>query len=205
MVERFRVLDPSLKAPLPGQPMTQDFTSELLGFRVRCSNSAWMPWRNMEVDCQYASFGVLHRQDAALAVSAVSLMDLQPEPVAVYRGMLALITKQDVLKDSRPAHDRGLDGIETTFQQQSSSGKEYTYRLKVLQGAGLAYMVAAWTGSANPNKNEILNDALSRVEFLDPHAEQPAATAMSSRDKRVHRMFLNSIGTFYFAAQRFDQ
>ena len=183
----------------------EDFVSTNFAYRVRCANSDWIQWRNLDTECAPASFGAMHRQNGALCVTAVSLADLPADPEAIYRGLSSLLTREDALKSARKIQERGLEGVDAAFSLTLSSGKEYSYRLKILHGGGFAWMAATWAESKTPQKEKIMDDALSRVEFLDTPRPPPDAGSLSPREKRSERMALNGIGLAYFNEQRFDR
>jgi tetratricopeptide (TPR) repeat protein len=205
MMGGFALIDYQRRPAIVGGEAMQDYVSTNFGYRVRCADSDWIKWKNLETACPFASFGALHRENAALAVSAISLTDLKTEPEAIYRGFFGLSTTTDVLKDAHKIQEQNLEGVETTFSQTIASGKEYTYRLKVLQSGGFAYFVAAWVESRNPQKDKILDDAMSRVEFLGVPQVPPNISTLSTQEKRAQRMALNGIGMIYFNEQRFEQ
>ena len=205
MMSGFALLDAQRRPAIAGGDVLGDYVSTNLGYRVHGAGSDWIKWKTLETSCPFASFGALHREDAALVVSAIPLEDLKPEPEAIYRGFSGLLTTTDVLKDSHKIQEQNLEGIESTFRQTVASGKEYTYRIKILQGGGFAYFVAVWAESLNPQKNEILADAMSRVGFFGVPATRPVPPTWSDQEKRAQRMAFNSIGMVYFKGERYEQ
>jgi len=101
--------------------------------------------------------------------------------------------------------ESGLDGIETTFNQRMEGGRDYTYRLKILQGGGFAYLIAAWAERANVEKEKLLADAFSRVEIIPSPSGALDLSALSAREKRVQRILLNGIGLAYMREQQYEQ
>jgi tetratricopeptide (TPR) repeat protein len=205
MTEGFELLDYQRSPALKGGESLGDFVSTNFGYRVNCANSDLMNWRNQDTDCPFASFGALHRKNAVLAVSAVSLEGLKAEPEAVYRAFLGLLTPTDALSDAQTIREKDLEGIETTFDRNVASGKLYTYRVKVLHGGGFAYCVVAWMDSQSPEKSGVLEDLISRVEFTVAPPTLPDPAMLSTREKRAERMALNGIGLVYFKEERFEQ
>lgn len=204
----FELLDPNRLSPIAARNTAVDFLSTNYQFAVRCAQSGWLLWKDREKDCAYASFGVLHQQDAALVVSAVSLMGLDPEPEVIYRGLLAgagkALERKD-LEEARPIHTGPLSGIELEFERASTSGKAFTYRVQALYGSNSAYLVASWISRAHPQKDKFLADALSRVTFLDGPFNAPAPEQMTANEKQVHRIMLNGMGLVYYEQSRFER
>lgn len=205
MISRFELVDYQLHPPPAEGSLTKDFTSTNFGYRVHCANSGWRAWPKLDTDSALASFGMLHGQDAALTVTAVSLFDLMPEPEAVYRGLFAAANGADALQNSRKIHEQTLDGVEATFTRNATGTKEYTYRLKALQGGGCAYLVQAWVESKNPRRDAVLDEAMSRVEFLQRPLSPPDPVRLSPREIRAQRLAINSIGLAYYNAERYGE
>lgn len=201
----FALIDYQRRAPVLGGEAIEDYVSTNFGYRVHFADSNWIKWKKLETECAYASFGALHREDAAFIISAISLAGLKVEPEAVYRGFFGLLTTADVLKDAHEIQEQNLKGVETTFSQTIASGKEYTYRLRVLRGGDFAYFIVAWVGSQNPQKDEILGEAMSSVRFSDVLPPPPSPAVLSSQEKRAQRMALNGIGIIYLDEQSFEQ
>jgi hypothetical protein len=208
MMARFDVIDPTRHPPTSRADDFTDFVSTNFHFAVHYTGSDWSAWRAVDKSCQYANFGMLRRDDAALVVSAVSLKGLEARPEIIYRGILTgtgLGLNQDILSGAHSVDESGLHGIETTFNQRMEGGSDYTYRLKILQGRGFAYLIVGWAERANLNKEKLLTDAFSRVEFTPSTSSVPDVSTLSSREKRVQRMLLNGIGLAYSREQQYGQ
>lgn len=205
MMSGFALIDYQRRAPILGGESITDYVSANFGYRVHFADSYWIKWKKLEAECPFASFGVLHRQDAAFIVTAISLTGLKAEPEAIYRGFFGLVATTDVLKDAHEIKEQKLEGVETTFNQTVPSGKEFTYRLKVLRGGDFAYFVAAWVESQNPQKDEILGEAMSSVAFSGVPPAALGSATLSTGEKRAERMALNGIGKVYFSEQSYEQ
>jgi tetratricopeptide (TPR) repeat protein len=203
MTSRFDLVDFQMRpAPVTGS-LTNDFTSTNLGFRVHATNSGWKTWPKLDANSPWSSFGMLHGEDAALTVTAVSLFNLKPEPEAVYRGLFALGNGTDELQNSHKIREQMLDGIEANFTRIPAGTNEFTYRFKALQDAKFAYLVQAWVVSQHPHPEKFLDEAMARVEFLPRSLSPPDPARFSAREIRAERMAINSIGLIYFNAQRY--
>ncbi|NBV24731.1 MAG: DUF3857 domain-containing protein [Proteobacteria bacterium] len=204
---RFELSDPARRATLPGQGFTEDYSSTNYQFNIHWKDSSWRPWNSITTRFPGVTTGALHADDAALVVSAVSLFDLKPHPESVYSGMLAtlgLTMDTDKAMERRAVSEKGMTGVELQIKARSDTGSEYTYRIKILQGADIAYLAGAWVESKDPRRMELLADGLGRVEFLEGKRPLPEVTGWDAQEKRVHRMALNGMGTFYFRAGQFD-
>jgi len=204
----FQLLDPQRLSPLAARRRPVDFLSTNFQFAVHCSESGWVTWNDLRKDCPYANFGVLNQQDAGLAVGAVSLMGLEPAPAVIYRGLLSVMGKsveQKELANARAIHRGNLDGIELGFERPSSSGRPYSYRLQVLVGTNIAYLLSAWINTDRPQKDKFLDDALARVIFLDGPLNLPPPEQMTSDEKQVQRIALNALGLVYYEQHRFER
>ena len=208
MMARFDILDPTRHPPNSRGADFTDFVSTNFHFAVHFAGSDWSAWRTLDKTCQYATFGILNHDDAALVVSAVFLKGLEARPEIIYRGLLAgtgLGMNQDVLSTAHSVTESGLQGIETTFNQRMQSGNDCTYRLKILQGGGFAYLILGWADRANLNKDKLIADAFSRVELTPSSSDPPEPSALNAREKRVQRMLLNGIGLAYNREQQYEQ
>jgi tetratricopeptide (TPR) repeat protein len=208
MMARFDVIDPMRNPPMSRSDEFTDFVSTNFHFAVHFASSDWSAWRTIDKNCQYANFGMLRRDDAALVVSAVFLKGLEVRPDIIYRGILTgtgLGMNQDILSTARSVTESGLQGIETTFNQRMQAGSDCTYRVKILQGGGFAYLIVGWADRANTNTDKSIADAFSRVEILPSSSAAPDSSALSAREKRVQRMLLNGIGLAYSREQQYEQ
>jgi tetratricopeptide (TPR) repeat protein len=206
MMARFDIIDPTKHAPTSGGDEFTDYISTNFQFAVR-AGSEWSTWRNLDKACQYATAGMLRHDDAALVVSAISLQGLEARPEILYRGILestGLGANQDILSSAHSVAESGLNGIETTFSQRMEGGRDFTYRVKILQGGGFAYLIAAWAERANLEKEKLLADAFSRVEITPSPSGAFEISALSAREKRVQRILLNGIGLAYSRDQQYE-
>lgn len=208
LLPRFELVDYQRRPKPGGQVQVGDFVSTNYQFAVHCNTPEWLPWGKLDQECPYASFGVLHRDDAALVVTAVGLVDLQLRPETVYRAMLELIglgADPSALPGAHPVREKNLEGIETSVTRQAASGKNFEYRVKILQGGGYAYLVAAWAHSDHAGTSRLLGDAVARAEFFGPPSAVPETALLSPRERRAQRLALNSLGTVLFRESRFAQ
>ena len=208
MMARFDIIDPKRHPPGSDSDEVTDFVSTNFHFTVRCAGSEWSGWRNLDKAQQYATFGLLHREDAAMVVSAVCLEELEARPEIIHRGIVAatgLGVNQDILSGAHSVSESGLSGIETTFNHQVEGRREYTYRVKLLEGNGFAYLIAAWAERANGSREKLLADAFSRVEITPVGSREFDVSALSAREKRVQRMLLNGIGLASSREQQYEK
>ncbi len=207
LLQRFEMIDYARRPPLIGKPTVADFVSTNFPYVVRCGTPDWLGWDKIDTECQYASFGVLHRQGAALAVAAVQLPASQPRPELVYRGLLEMMgfgQSAADLSNAREIHEKHLVGIEIKLHRTTESGTEFSYQIKVLQGGGFAFLVAAWVDSRHEQTEKFLADAVSRVEFLEPPASAPDLALLSEREKRAERLACNQIGLVAYREGQYD-
>jgi tetratricopeptide (TPR) repeat protein len=203
MMSRFSVADYEKRSPLVGQNAAADYVSNGFGYRVNCERSDWLKWPQLEIRCPWAAYGALHRNDACLAVTAIALGDLKPEPEAIYRAFFHLIGAEDELAAAHSMTKAKLNGVEAVFQRELE-GKSYSYKVRALQGDGFAYFVAAWTLATNPNKDDILAEAVARVELLSRPATPPDPKQLSTAEIRSQRLIFNAMGLAYYNAQRYE-
>jgi tetratricopeptide (TPR) repeat protein len=205
MMNRFELVDFNVRpAPVAGS-LTNDYASTNLGFRVHAANSGWRTWPKLDANSPWSSFGMLHGDDAALTITAVSLFNLKPEPEAVYRGLFTLAVSADELQNAHKIREQMLDGVEADFTRNPTGTNEFTYHFKAFQDAGFACLVQAWVLSKHPHPDKFLDEAMARVEFLPRPLSPPDPARFSAREIRAERMALNSIGLVYFNAQRYGE
>jgi tetratricopeptide (TPR) repeat protein len=205
MMSRFELVDYQRRPPPAGGSLAEDFTSTNFGYRVHSANSGWRAWPKLDTVSPSASFGMLRGEDVALTVTAVSFFDLKPEPEAIYRGLFALANRTDALQNAHKIQEQAMDGVEATSTPSPTGTKEFTYRFKALQGGGFGYFVQAWVESKNPHADTLLEEAMSRVEFLDRPLSPPDPARLSEREIRVERLAVNSVGLAYYNAQRYGE
>jgi tetratricopeptide (TPR) repeat protein len=204
----FELMDYQKLSPLAARHRPVDFVSTNHQFAVHCSDPGWVIWEDQRKDCPYANFGVLNQRDAGLAVSAVSLMGLEPEPAVVYRGFLGVLGRtgdQKDLANARAIHRGHFEGIELDFERAESSGRLFTYRVQVLSDTNAAFLFMAWINSDRSEKDKFLAEALSRVSFLAEPWTLLAPEQMNSDDKHVQRIALNSLGLVYYEQHHFER
>jgi hypothetical protein len=207
MTGLFGLLDYGRRASAGGGAPKSDFVSSNFGFRIRWTGSDWRTWAALDKESPSAVFGAVSFDDAALFVSAAFLKELEPHPEAIYSAFENLLgaTLDGMKSASRRDITQGkFSGIETQVRLQSTRNEDLTYRIRILHGGGVAYLVAAWTKTADPRRDQILADALTRVEL--PEAPPPVVppSRFTEAEKRGQRMFFNQVGMFYFNAGQFE-
>ncbi len=205
---RFSLLDYGRRASASGATPKSDFVSTNFQFTMRWAGSDWRPWAALETELPAATFGALHADDGALMVTAVALQDLQPHPEAIYTsfgGLLGARLNEGQAEGRRPITSGPFSGIETQVKVISAKNEEFSYRLRVLHGGGVAYLAAAWVQSSHPRRDEVLTDGLERVVWPPAPPAPVPGSRLTEAEKRGHRMFYNGAGMVYFEAHEYER
>lgn len=89
--------------------------------------------------------------------------------------------RQDAVSGRAMAIEREVDGT------------PLLYRLRVLQGRGFVYLLAAWFDKRSDSLTDQLDEALDRVKFPQ-QIEPPDLTQFSENEKLAHALVYNGIG-----------
>jgi len=205
MFAHFTLLDSS-RIARPGNAFRTNFISPHYHYQAGVANSAWGPWSSAGQSAQDAEFAA-SRGDSCFMVVPAWLGGEKPEPAALAYGLLAIMGIQypdEKLSNRKSFSEEGGDALQFDFQREVS-GNLFHYRLKIVQREGDGFLVAAWT-QRNTDKDEILEDALSRVSFL------PAAASLDSvsrgytvREKKTQGFVLNHAGLFHFNSSEYEK
>jgi len=182
-----------------------NFDSRNFGFHVQCQNSDWVKWSTMEDEQDSAIFGALQPDGGALIVTAICAQDLPTQPEMVNRTFFALSGLSGKADRSLHFREKNLDVSESTFHRQRESGEDFTFRVKIWQGGGLAYCATAWAKTANPQRDQILDDAMSRVTLPNPLPPPHAASVLTPREKYTSATILNAVGMVYYSDKQYKK
>jgi hypothetical protein len=203
LLERFELLDPGRLATGSGSQFTTNFVSPLYSYRVAVDQPGWRSFPKLDQKFPAAEFGAIR---GATALCVVPVRAPEPvDPEALSAALLATmeINSQDERLTRRREITMGtLRGAQFDFER-SVENKPFLYRMKLLQGGGLAYLIATWT-LQGPKAGEILDEAARRVEFLPPLTPPPSRERYSAADLKRQAFFSNQIGLFHFKAHDYE-
>jgi tetratricopeptide (TPR) repeat protein len=208
LLQNFELLDFARRPELSGRGFGADFVSSNFHYRVNCSAADWLTWENLDTDCAYATFGVSHRRDAVLAVTALWLRDLPFTKDVLHRAVrdyMGLASNREFLENAQMIQVNDLEGIETHFTTASNSGGDLVWRLRLLHRGSYVFVIVGWLEAQNPGAAEWLADAVNRVVITLPENPTTDLAVLSEREKRAHRLAHNSIGLIFHREGQYSQ
>jgi tetratricopeptide (TPR) repeat protein len=207
MMSRFEMIDPARRASVGGLTPAEDFVSTNGHFQVRCQNTDWIQWDDLDADCEYAAFGV-YQEQAALVAATVALPGTNLNRLAVLHGLLGATghkLSSEVLESAQGIQEGGYEGIELQFEGKSAKQEAFTYRFKLVQNGLWAGLAGAWVESGAAERDAMLKETLARVEFLPPTDPPPGPEVFGAREKRVHQLLLNAIGLQFYRQEHYEE
>ncbi len=205
LLSRFELIDPARRAQVAGASFAGDFASPLHGYRVAVTHGGWSRFEDLAKEFPEAEFGAC-AYPVYFAIVPVWLgTELEPEALAA--GLLSTMNIEHAdpaLRRRQEVNAGALRGADYDFQR-TVERQEFTYRLRVVQGGGFGYLLAAWA-PRGAQQTEAKFDAVPRlVTFLPPSTNPPARSEFSERDLRTQGEVLNQAGLFHYRAGAHDR
>jgi tetratricopeptide (TPR) repeat protein len=203
LFEGFEVIDRDKIAHSAGIQPAGNYESDLFGFRVELEGTPWKKWENLASEFRFAEFGALLGDTAALGVIPVQLGGFEPHPDGLAQ---ALLSRMDIpFPDPRVRQVGNVKagafrGRSFEYEAKVESGPRFVYRLRVLEGHGRAYLLAAWMEKGT-GEVRALAEALDRIRFDSRVAEPLDPDRMDGRAKRTHGFVFNDLGRFHYGAK----
>jgi len=190
-----------------GNVELSDFVSTNYHYRVRLQGSDWRKWKTLAKDMHNAEFGVLHKKAGALGVVPISLMGQNPHPEALKQALLSTMEiayPNEKLTAEKAITRSFLQGSQFQFSRAGTE-MNFSFDLQVLQGFDFAYLVAAWVREGSPDRNQVIADGLSRVEFPSTPGSPVDPKSFNAREKATHGRVFNQMGLFYYGNKQYEK
>jgi hypothetical protein len=198
----FDILDRQRVASPGESDAAEDFRSTLYGYEVLPGQKGWNEWREVSTDVPGAEFGLVADDDAAVVIVPVSLLGQNPD-LGILAQALAESLEIDGLSPCRALAVGELAGCDFDYQR-SLEGTPYLYRLKVLKGRGLGYLIASWIPKrVPPARRGVIEDALSLVRFSSQREKPPSPEDLRPAQKSFHSRIFNEMGLASYAKERY--
>jgi tetratricopeptide (TPR) repeat protein len=208
LLPAFDLVDRERIAEFTGSGFTQDFVSPRHHYRVEVAHSAWREFPALEQQFPEAEFGMT-RGGCCLAVVPLWLNGESPGREALTAGLLATLEiryPDDRLTGQRPVTEGDLEGEE--FDYARAIGEtDFVYRLKVLQGNGCGYLIAAWAEAGQTNAYALFPEAMNRVKVAPPPPTLLSASGVefTARELKTRASVFNQAGLYHFKARDFEK
>lgn len=172
------------------------FTSDRFNYSVDLHNTGWTRhFTNLAVSMPPAEFGATNAK--ATSCFVVIPVWIGGEEVDIHTLTRALTMRigipypDDAISGEKDCVQETLRGRALSYEGQRD-GVEFTYRLRVLQGHGFAYLLAAWMDKRSAPLTDHLEEAMDRVTFPDHDAPQPQLS--NDRERDTQMLVYNTIG-----------
>jgi len=205
----FELLDYTRVSGGAGKKFTTNFSSSNYGYSVDVLDSIWHEYPNLEKEFSKAEFGA-SRGDSCLVVVPISLEGQKPGLNALTAGFLALMSinyPDEELKNQQEYHPSGFAGVRYDYEREIEK-LLFRYRFGIVQSEDRAWFVAAWTQRHQPDAEQILSDAFSRVKFTrttSSFLSSSSTAQFTSKQRKTHAYVLNQAGLFHYHAAEYDQ
>ena len=207
LFSRFDLLDSKREAVRDGNVQLSDFVTTNYHYRVRLQGSNWRKWNTLAKDLPSAEFGVLHKKAGALGVVPIFLMGQNPHPEAVKQALLSTMEiayPNEKLTAEKAISRSFLQGSQFQFSRAGTE-MNFSFDLQVLQGFGFAYLVAAWVREGSSDRDQVIADGLSRVEFPSTPGPPVDPQRFNAREKATHGRVFNQMGLFYYNSKQYEK
>ncbi|HSI12070.1 MAG TPA: tetratricopeptide repeat protein [Chthoniobacter sp.] len=196
LVSGFHLINPNRNTLAPSEFAPTTFTSERFVYSVDLRNTGWTRrFTNLAASMPAAEFGATNA--TATACFIVIPVWIGEEPVD-----LSSLTHALTMRFGIPYPDEAISGEKDWTQnllhgrafayESQREGVDFTYRLRVLQGRGFAYLLVAWMDKKSSPLTDQLDEALDRVTFPDQGGPQPQLS--NDRERETQTLVYNSIG-----------
>jgi len=201
----FHRIDPARIAHGDGIEAAGRYESNSLGYAVDLADMGWRQWGDLAEKMPAADYGALRSNDTAMLVVPLPLDTEIPDFDALIPALLsAMEFEYPAPGVEAPAaiQQDGLPGFELSTKRRSENGTEFTYRLRVLRGRSIAYLLAAWCQIGSPMVAS-LEDVLDRVE-LRPDAAASDDSIDPDRRKALASV-VAQLGVFEEKRDRYEE
>ena len=194
----FSIIDPNRAALINPAATSAPFRSQPFGYSVDPTGTAWKRrWESLAKNMPVAEYGVqTSSQQGCSVIVPVVIGDAELDLdtlVSAFISMLG-VAAADEKSGSRQ------DCIQGPFRGCSfdcarlSGGMNLHYRVRVLSGHGLAYLLVAWRDTNVESRPEILDEILDRVVFDDTPPTPPEVGKLDEYGRLRHSIVWNDFG-----------
>lgn len=196
LVSGFHLINPNRNTLTPSELAPTTFTSDRFVYSVDLRNTGWTRrFTNLAASMPAAEFGATNA--TATACFVVIPVWIGDEEVDIPALTHALATRfgipypDEAVYGEKDWTQNLLRGRAFAYDSQRE-GVNFTYRMRVLQGRGFAYLLAAWMDKKSGSLTDQLDEALDRVTFPNFNAPQPRLS--NDRELETQMLVYNSIG-----------
>ncbi|HTL48641.1 MAG TPA: tetratricopeptide repeat protein [Verrucomicrobiae bacterium] len=185
----FQILDKD-KTSLPAS-LAEDFVSEKYHYKVHAKDKGWDTWwLPQDEGLALPDFKITKNTNNLLLVYPVAFWDRPAPPLAIVAPALLQFNKialEGVPADGiKPISQPGFEGYDIRYTQPID-GKDYFYRVKVLRGDSIVYLIisfnAAELGKGDP---AILEEGLNMVEVAGGPPPKRETFTPAERDRHAY-------------------
>lgn len=194
----FSIIDPNRTALINPAVASAAFRSQSFGYSVDPAGSAWKRrWESLAKDMPTAEHGLQTvSQQGCFVVVPVVIGDAETDIdtlATAFIGSLG-VGSADETSGSRKDFGQGPFRGRSFDCERVYEGMNLHYRMRVLRGHGLAFLLAAWRDTKVEPRPEVLDEILDRVVFDDTPPTPPPVEKLSDRERLTHSMVWNDIG-----------
>jgi tetratricopeptide (TPR) repeat protein len=207
IVSGFQMIDPNRMAAAISSGFVTNYISPSHYYRVMVANSKWHAFSNLKESYPEAEFGG-SLGDSCFAIVPVWLGHQVIEPDALAAALLGTLDikySDENLIHRQKIDEGGMVGLQYDYSR-IIDGKDYRYRIRTFQKGEFGYLTVAWTMRKPESADEVLNDALSRIQITAPAASTAESQLhFSDQDIKNQAYVLNQAGLFYFNSEDYER
>jgi hypothetical protein len=185
---------------------TSGFHSPLYGYDVAPAGKGWAEWADVGRDVPGAEYGLLSDDDASLAILPVPLLGRDPDLPILSRSLLEQLDIEfpnPGMGACREVVDSGLTGCDYDYEG-SPGGVKSVYRLRVLKGKGVAFLLASWIPKRVASaKGRELDDMVRLVRFSSG-ALPLTVDKLPPDDRSSKGRIFNEMGLAYYEKEKYE-
>lgn len=207
MLPRFEVIDPNRIAFNKSASFSTNFISSAHYYTVEVVNSAWHKFSSLKEDFPEAEFGG-SQGDSCFAILPVWLggqnIDIDTLATSLLSEMNITYPGDDFIH-RQELNEEGESQLQFDFKR-TIKDTIYRYRFRIIHRGEFAYLMAAWTVRNEENADEVLNDALKRINVSAPKlVTLKTRLAFSAQDKINQGYILNNVGLRHFKSEEYEK
>lgn len=192
----FHLIDPNRNTLAPSDVALGNFVSDRFGYSVDLRGTGWTRrFAKLDTYVPAADFGVT----TANAASCFCVIPIWVGDADVdFSTLTSALTSQvgvpypdDGVYGEKDWSQGGLHGRALAYEAHRN-GEDHVFRLRVLRGHGVAYLLAAWMRKNSAPLTDQLDEAMDHVKFRDPAAPDPAPA--NDRERQSQLLVYNQLG-----------
>jgi tetratricopeptide (TPR) repeat protein/transglutaminase-like putative cysteine protease len=207
LFSRFKQIDANLAVYSEGTTPFRSYTSPKFAYSLDLKDTAWLNYNNISTDYPAADTGGTIGDYGAFLVVPIIFTKERPHLEAITQALLKAVQipyPHNDITNLTPIARGDMEGYELGYSEVFD-GTPYTYKIRILAGNKVGYLVSVYTWKKGVNLSELYDRVISGIVF-NPAEQSIARLDEITRDqKEIHADHYNRIGLFYFDAKQYTR